>query len=81
MANGVRFETPVKELEEVRSLLVQSRKHTANPMYRLIMKSDVPWGRALSSVAGFYRRVGLMSLVANNTLEYIAIAQRLALTR
>ncbi len=56
---------------------------SSNPLTQSLLASlDVPWLPSLSSIAGFYKQIGLdHQLVANNTHDYFKLATALATDR
>ncbi len=88
LRSGVQLSTPKDDLREVRMYIQQASQRggnallKSNPLSQLLRQGDVPWTRALSSVAGFFDRAGLgQHFVANSTAEYFQLATHLALHR
>jgi hypothetical protein len=56
------LKTPKEDLSEIRKSLKmfnKQKKFESNPLHQLLLNSDSPWIPSVSTVAGFYHRIGL----------------------
>ena len=81
---GIVAQTPKADLSEVKEYLNIKNNIKYNPIYQHIMRNnmDIPWNPSVSSLSGFYERVGLKNLlVANSTSNYAHIASIIAMDK
>lgn len=69
MRSGVTLHTPIDELHAMRKGLLNTRKFESNPIYKYLMKHDIPWIPTNSPLAGFYHRLSSIfrENIVNNT--------------
>ncbi len=58
MRSGVTVPTPLSDLQEIRHVLqLSAPRHRSNPLFRHLIKADLPWMPCVSAVAGWYASV------------------------
>jgi hypothetical protein len=82
LRSGTLISTPKEDMNEVKQFLHNSFStgHYKDHPMRMLINShyDIPWITSVSTIAGFYSRVGLDSvLVANSTHDYFTVALKL----
>lgn len=83
--SGIIPQTSKADLSEVKEYLNNKNNNIKfNPIYQHIVRNnmDIPWNPSLSSLSGFYERIGLKNLlVANSTSNYAQIASVIAIDK
>jgi hypothetical protein len=83
--SGIIPQTSKADLSEVKEYLNNKNNNIKfNPLYQHIVRNnmDIPWNPSLSSLSGFYERIGLKNLlVANSTSNYAQIASVIAIDK
>lgn len=60
------MKTPKEDINEIRKslkMITKQKKFESNPLHQLLLNNDSPWMPSVSTVAGFYDRIGLSILI------------------